>query len=95
MPVPGGPIQWSTEGAPPTPFLRTEGLVSGKCINDGPRGYLSIRTNADPQDKRTDRVYGEVGLFGMFIPGWGMHLADVAEAQGDMIRRVEEIGRAR
>jgi hypothetical protein len=36
-------------------------------------------------------VYGEVGLLGMFIPGWGMHLADVAEAQGDMIRRVEEI----
>ena len=46
---------------------------------------------ADPNDKRTDRVYGEVGLLGMFIPSWGMHLADVAEAQGDMIRRVEEI----
>jgi hypothetical protein len=95
LPVPGGPIQWSTEGAPPTPFLRTEGLVSARCINDGPRGYLSVRVNADPKDKRTDRVYGEVGLLGMFIPGWGMHLADVAEAQGDMIRRVEEIGRTR
>ena len=91
LPVPGGPIQWSSEGAPPTEFLRTEGLVSGKCVNDGPLGYLSVRTNADPNDKRTDRVYGEVGLLGMFIPGWGMHLADVAEAQGDMIRRVEEI----
>jgi len=91
LPVPGGPIQWSTEGAPPTEFLRTEGLVSGKCVNNGPLGYLSIRVNADPNDKRTDRVYGEVGMLGMFIPGWGMHLADVAEAQGDMIRRVEEI----
>jgi hypothetical protein len=91
LPVPGGPIQWSSEGAPRTEFLRTEGLVSGKCVNDGPLGYLSVRTNADPNDKRTDRVYGEVGLLGMFIPGWGMHLADVAEAQGDMIRRVEEI----
>ena len=87
LPVPGGPIQWSTEGAPPTPFLRTEGLVSASCVNDGPRGYLSVRTNADPNDKRTDRVYGEVGMLGMFIPGWGMHLADVAEAQGDLIRR--------
>lgn len=92
LPVPGGPIQWSSEGAPPTDFVRTEGLVSGRCVNDGPLGYLSVRTNADPNDKRTDRVYGEVGLLGMFIPGWGMHLADVAEAQGDMIRRVEEIG---
>ena len=91
LPVPGGPIQWSTEGASPTEFLRTEGLVSGRCVNDGPLGYLSIRTNADPNDKRTDRVYGEVGLLGMFIPGWGMHLADVAEAQGDMIRLVEDI----
>jgi hypothetical protein len=30
-------------------------------------------------------------MLGMFIPGWGMHLADVAEAQGNMIRQVEEI----
>jgi len=90
-PVPGGPITWSTEGAPPTPFVRTEGLVSARCVNDGQLGYLSIRTNADPNDKRTDRVYGEVGILGMFIPGWGMHLADVAEAQGDMIRRVSDL----
>ena len=95
LPVPGGPITWSTEGAPPTPFLRTEGLVSARCVNDGQRGYLSIRTNVDPKDKRTDRVYGEVGFLGMFVPGWGMHLADIAEAQGDLIRRVEELGRAK
>jgi hypothetical protein len=93
LPVPGGPITWSTEGAPPSEFLRTEGLVSGRCVNDGPLGYLSVRTNADPEDKRTDRVYGEVGMLGMFIPGWGMHLADVAETQGDLIRRVGELGR--
>ena len=91
LPVPGGPIRWSTDGAPPTPYLRTEGLVSAKCINDGPRGYLSVRTNADPGDKRTDRIGGEVGLLGMFLPGWGMHLADIAIAQGDLVRQVEAI----
>jgi hypothetical protein len=91
QPVPGGPIRWSTEGSPPTQFLRTEGLVSARCINSGQRGYLSVRVNADPRDPRTDRVYGEVGLLGMFIPGWGMHLADIAEAQGDLVRRVAEI----
>jgi hypothetical protein len=90
--VPGGPIQWSTEGAPSTPFVRTEGLVSGRCVNDGQRGYLAVRIHADPKDRRTDRVYGEVGLLGMFVPGWGMHLADVAEAQGDLIRHVEDLG---
>ena len=91
LPVPGGPITWSTEGAPPSPYLRTEGLVSARCVNDGPRGYLSIRTNADPKDKRTDRIGGEVAVLGMFLPGWGMHLADMAEAQGDLIRQIGEI----
>ena len=90
-PVPGGPITWSTQGAPPTSYLRTEGLVSAKCINDGQRGYLWIRTNADPKDNRTDRIGGEVAIMGMFLPGWGMHLADVAEAQGDLIRQVGAI----
>ena len=91
QPVPGGPIIWSTEGAPPSPFLRTEGLASGRCINNGPRGYLSIRTNADPRDKRTDRIGGEVGVLGFFIPGWGMHLADLSAPMGDLIRQVEAI----
>ena len=95
LPVPGGPIRWSTEGAPPSPFLRTQGLVSGRCVNEGRRGYLSVRVNADPTDRRTDRVYGEVGLLGMFIPGWGMHLADMAAVQGDLIRHVERVAAKR
>ena len=91
LPVPGGPIVWSSQGPPPTQFLRTEGLVSGRCVNNGPRGYLSLRTNADLRDKRTDRIGGEVGMLGMFIPGWGMHLADIAIAQGDLVHAVEEL----
>jgi DUF3089 family protein len=92
LPVPGGPIHWSSEGQPATSYVRTEGLVSGKCVNDGPRGYLSIRTNRSPGDKWTDHVGGEVAVFGMFLPGWGMHLADMAEAEGDLIREVGKIG---
>ena len=91
LPVPGGPIVWSSEGAPPSPYLRTQGLASAKCVNDGPRGYLSIRTNHRPGEKWTDRIGGEVGLLGMFLPGWGMHLSDMAEAQGDLIRQVGDI----
>lgn len=91
--VPGGPVIWSTQGPPPTPFLRTEGLVSGRCVNDGRRGYLSIRTNANPRDARTDRIGGEVGMLGFFLPGWGMHLADMPAAQGDLIRAVEAVAR--
>jgi hypothetical protein len=92
-PVPGGPIVWSSEGPPPSAFLRTQGLVWGKCINAGPRGYLSVRTNSTPGDKRTSRIGGEVSALGMFVPGWGMHLSDVPEAEGDLIRMVGDLSR--
>ena len=91
LPVPGGPIAWSSEGPPPSPFLHTQGLVSAKCISDGQRGYLSIRTNHKPGEKWTDHIGGEVGLLGGFLPGWGMHLSDVPEAEGDLVRLVGEI----
>ncbi|MEO7787035.1 MAG: DUF3089 domain-containing protein [Sphingomicrobium sp.] len=90
--TPGGPVSWSSEGPPPTPFLHTPGLVSARCVNDGQRGYLSIRTNRPgPGGKRTDRIGGEVGLMGFFLPGWGMHLNDIAEAQGDLIERIRDV----
>jgi hypothetical protein len=89
--VQGGSIRWSTDGPPPTPYVRTEGLVSGKCINDGPRGYFALRTDHAPGDKWTDRIGGEVSVLGVFLPGWGMHLADLEEAQGDLIARIERI----
>jgi hypothetical protein len=90
--VPGGPIQWSKKGEPSTPYVHTAGLASARCVNDGQRGYLSIRTNHAASDQWTDRIGGEVSVFGMFLPGWGMHLADIAVAQGDLIRDVREIG---
>lgn len=92
LPVPGGPIRWSSEGPPPTPFVRTEGLASGRCVNQGQRGYLEIRTNVTPGAKWTNRIGGEVGIGGLFIPGWGMHLADMSVAQGDLLRLVEAVG---
>ena len=91
LPVPGGPIQWSVQGQPATPYVRTEGLVSAKCVNDGQRGYLAVRTNHLPGEKWTDHIGGEVAVFGMFLPSWGMHLADIAEAQGDLVREVGEV----
>ena len=93
LPVPGGPIMWSSQGPPSTPYVRTQGLVSGRCVNDGQRGYLSIRTNYAPGQKWTDRIGGEVAILGMFLPGWGMHLSEISEAQGDLVRAVGAIAR--
>ena len=83
------PIAWSNQGPPPTPFLRTEGLVTGACRHQGQAGYLAITVDADPSDARTDRIPGDVYLMGRVNPGWGLHLADMNLAQGDLIRLVE------
>ena len=83
------PIAWSSEGAPPTTFLRTDGLVSAACVNRGPVGYLSVTVNADPADARTDRIPGDIILMGQVQPGWGLHLADMNLAMGDLIALVE------
>ena len=83
------PITWSSHGAPPTMFLRTEGLARAACVNRGPVGYLSVMTNSDPNDARTDRIPGDVIIGGSIQPGWGLHLADMNLAMGDLIRLVE------
>ena len=83
------PIPWSSEGEPPVPFLRTEGLASSACVNREGVGYLSVLTNADPSDVRTDRIPGDVIIGGQVQPGWGLHLADMNLAMGDLIALVE------
>jgi hypothetical protein len=83
------PVTWSSQGAPPTPFLRTEGLVTGECRHDGQAGFLAVTENADPKDARTDRIPGDVYIGGKLNPGWGLHLVDMNVAQGDLIRLVE------
>ncbi|MGA9580612.1 MAG: DUF3089 domain-containing protein [Allosphingosinicella sp.] len=89
-PQPGAePVTWSSQGKPSTPFVRTEGLVSAECRNDGQTGYLAVAENADPKDSRTDRIPGDVYIAGKLTPGWGLHLADMNVAQGDLIRLVE------
>ena len=82
------PIQWSSQGSPPTPFLRTEGLASAACVNRGDVGYLSVATEVDPADARTDRIPGDVIVAGRLQPGWGLHLADINLAMGDLLRLV-------
>lgn len=94
-PVIGGPVQWSSEGAAPSPYVHVDGLVAARCVNDGRRGYLAVRTIATPGSKRTDRIPGEVGIGGIFLPGWGMHLADMSIAQGDLIREIRDVSTKR
>ena len=81
-------IAWSSQGRPPAPFLHTRGLVSAACVRSGPLGYLAVTVNADPADARTDQIPGDVSFAGARQAGWGLHLADVNLALGDLIRLV-------
>jgi hypothetical protein len=89
------PVLWSSQGSPPTPFLRTEGLVTGECRHSGQAGWLAVTESSDPKDARTDRIPGDVYVAGKLNPGWGLHLVDVNVAQGDLIRLVEAQAAAR
>ena len=88
-------IRWSREGTPPAPFVRTQGLASAACVNRGNAGYLSVAVNADPADARTDQIPGDVMIDGRPQAGWGLHLADMNLALGDLIALVEAQSEAR
>jgi len=87
--LPSG-FAWSSAGPPPAPFLRTAGLVSARCVNEGNIGYLAVTVNADPADARTDRIPGDVAFAGAVQPGWGIHLVDMNIAQGNLISLVQD-----
>jgi hypothetical protein len=80
-----GPVVWSASGPPPAPFLTTKGLISARCVHDGAAGYLAIRVNADPKDKRTDQIPGDILVLGAPLAGWGLHLVDMNVAMTDLI----------
>jgi hypothetical protein len=82
----GAAIPWSSEGAPPTPFLSTPGLVSGQCRHDGTAGYLAVTVTTKPGEKWTPRIPGDVVILGQINKGWGMHLIDMNVGQGDLVR---------
>ncbi len=64
-------------------------MVSAACVNKGPLGYLSVTVNADPADARTDQIPGDVTLGGRIAPGWGLHLADMNLAMGNLVALIE------
>ncbi len=87
----GGTTQpaWATP-APTvsTPFVKVPGLVSTSCVKKGGFNYLEMHVNADPKDKRTDELGGEVMRATGPDLNWGLHLIDVDVSMGDLVRIV-------
>jgi hypothetical protein len=93
----GGTTQpeWTT---PPkaiaTPFVKTPGLVSTKCVHEGDFTYLQMHVNADPKDPRTDELAGEVIRSTGPDLTWGLHLIDFDHSMGDLLRIVKAQAKA-
>jgi hypothetical protein len=93
----GGTAQapWAhPEPAITTPFVKVPGLVSTKCVRRGDFSYLEMHVNADPADKRTDEIGGEVIRPTGPDLAWGLHLIDVDVSMGDLVRIVGKQAKA-
>ena len=76
-----------------TPFVRVPGLLSAECrVIDG-ASVLAITTHGDPADPRTDVIGGDVVAGGQLLAGWGLHLADMNLAAGDLVALVAAAAR--
>jgi hypothetical protein len=70
------------------------GMLSARCVNHGGFNYLALTIAADPSDKRTDQIVGDVVTDGEVQPGWGLHLIDMNLALGNLVEIVKRQGEA-
>jgi hypothetical protein len=62
-----------------TPWVGLRGVLTGECVERNGYDILEVTVDDDPTDER-DRV-----LSGGLPPNWGLHLADVNLAMGDVV----------
>lgn len=80
------PAPWTTDNPViDTPFVALPGLLTARCINNGTFNYLAITVNADPADRRTDAIGGDVIVNGALRPLWGLHIVDMHLAMGNLV----------
>jgi hypothetical protein len=87
----GGNTQpdWTKPARPiHTPFVKTPGLVSTKCVSEGDFSYLAVHVNPNPHGRRTDELGGQVIRTTGVDPSWGLHLIDVDHSMGTLIKIV-------
>jgi hypothetical protein len=63
-------------------------------VRKGDFSYLEMHVNADPKDKRTDELAGEVIRATGPDLAWGLHLIDVDHSMGDLVRIVGKQSKA-
>ncbi len=83
--APPSPVRWAKDLEVTTPFVSLPGLLSATCVVEGDLSYLAVHVGAGPQDARTADIPGDVYVAGAVRPEWGLHLADVDLALGNLI----------
>jgi len=77
-----------------TTFVSTPGLVTAECAASGPYDYLAVKVHGVPADPRVDDIPGDLMVLGSPLKAWGLHLADVNLAMGDLVALVEAQGKS-
>ncbi len=85
---------WAKGVTVKTAFVALPGLLSGECVDSDGAQRLAIRTEADPNDPRTDSIAGDVVNAGQIVEGWGLHLIDVNAVLGDLVPLAAAQGKA-
>lgn len=88
------PKPWAKGLTVTTPFVSTPGLLSARCVSEGPFTYLSVYVEGDPADPRVDDISGDILIMGQPLKDWGLHLIDVNLAMGDLVALVGEQSKA-
>jgi hypothetical protein len=77
------PVGRIPTGLPATPWVAYPGLYTGHCESSGGANWLQVDTTNVPGDQRP--VVGQP-----LGPTWGLHLADVNFALGDLVNLVRQ-----
>jgi len=88
------PKPWAKDLTVTTPFVSAPGLLSARCVSEGPFTYLSVYVNGDPADPRVDDITGDILIMGQPLKDWGLHLIDVNLSMGDLVTLVGEQSKA-
>ncbi|MBI1339457.1 DUF3089 domain-containing protein [bacterium] len=89
-----GTATWVKGKTIDTPFVRTPGLVTTRCVAKDGFHYLEVKVNAVPADPRADDMGGDIMANGKPDAGWGLHLIDMNLEMGDLVELAGRQGAA-
>jgi len=80
------PKPWVTTDRPiATPWVSVPGMLTARCTSNENATYLEVTVHADPSDRRTDDITGDVSTDGQVQANWGLHLIDANLALGNLV----------